>query len=137
LWAVPTIVDPSAETALAPVARSRPGKPCSQVIGAGISGLPKAAGGGNGFGGGLLAAAGAVTVRSSTFTLNEAAGSIGGVNYSRKSGGQAFAQSGRGIGGGIYNATKSLALDASTFLNTAGNTSTTSDPDIYGRYSKI
>jgi hypothetical protein len=89
--------------------------------------------GGAGFGGGLYVAGGTVSLQSSTVTGNNAQGGT-------KGGGGA--SDGPGQGGGIYintyyNPATTVTMDTFTSNNTKNNTSSTSDPNIYGSYTII
>jgi len=81
--------------------------------------------GGDGFGGGLYAAGGSVTLQSDTVTGNAANGGRGG-------------SAGLGEGGGLcIGTTATVYLDAFTLANTANNTASTSNNDIFGSYILI
>jgi hypothetical protein len=97
--------------------------------------------GGNGFGGGLYAASGTITLRNSDIAQN---GAIGG------SGGQATrdaapGQPGQGVGGAVYivvapttgGPLASVSLDAFTVNHTKGNKASTTDNNIHGPYTPI
>jgi hypothetical protein len=86
--------------------------------------------GGAGFGGGLYAAGGTITLRNTNVTNNRAVGGAAG----KGPGGTA----GPGIGGGMYIEADALAvLDALTISKLKRNKATTSDPDIHGPYTLI
>jgi hypothetical protein len=82
--------------------------------------------GGNGFGGGLYAAGGEVTMEDGTVTGNAG------------NGGYSPVAPGMGEGGGLYIATSAaVSLDAFTLANVLNNTASTSDPNIDGSYTLI
>jgi hypothetical protein len=89
--------------------------------------------GGDGFGGGIYAAANAtVSLRGTTVTQNQATGGTGGSAPK----GLPKGADGVGRGGGLYLVpTASAGLDAFTQANTGGNTASTSDNDIFGNFS--
>jgi hypothetical protein len=85
-----------------------------------------ATGGGDGFGGGLHAAGGTLSLYDSTVIQNVARGGSGGNNGNSKAG------DGVGRGGGLY-----LAAAATVFLDvfTQGHVNTNSPDDIVGPYT--
>jgi hypothetical protein len=88
--------------------------------------------GGNGFGGGLYAAAGTVSMLNDTVTSNTAQGGAAGKGGS----GAPDGNSGRGEGGGLYIDVAALAaLDAFTQVNLKHNHASTSYADIDGSYT--
>lgn len=90
--------------------------------------------GGYGFGGGLYAAGGTISLRGVSVTANSAEGGEGG-----QAGGGKFGQpgpDGLGIGGGLYIESDALVvLDAFTLSHFKRNKASTSDPDIAGPYT--
>jgi hypothetical protein len=97
--------------------------------------------GGNGFGGGLYAALGSITVRNSDIKQNGAVGGSGG----KAAGNAAQGQPGQGVGGAVYivvdpitsEPLASVGLDAFTVSHTKGNKASTADNDIHGPYGLI
>jgi hypothetical protein len=88
--------------------------------------------GGNGFGGGLYAAGGTVSLHGSTVAQNTAAGGAGGHGPR----GAPNGTPGLGEGGGLYlDAAAAVCLDAFTQANASHNNASTSDNNIHGSYS--
>jgi hypothetical protein len=95
-----------------------------------------ATGGGNGgvgYGGGLYAAGGTVTLHNSSVTGNTAKGGAGGHGGTGRGVKGADGSPGAGVGGGLYLNTLTY-LDAFTAAHVKGNHASTSDPDIAGGY---
>jgi hypothetical protein len=90
--------------------------------------------GGNGFGGGLYAASGALTLHDTSVTGNTANGGSGGNGAH----GQPRGATGKGVGGGLYiDLPASVGLDAFTVSHVKKNHASTSDDDIHGSYEVI
>jgi hypothetical protein len=88
--------------------------------------------GGHGFGGGLYAAGGTVSLGNTTVTHNTARGGGAGSGGHGASNGAP----GLGEGGGLYlDAAAAVCLDAFTQANVSHNNATTSDSNIHGSYS--
>jgi hypothetical protein len=81
--------------------------------------------GGDGFGGGLYAGGGTISLSNDTVDFNTASGGSGNVN-------------GQGEGGGLYIHTGvKVSLDAFTLANVINNTASTSNNDIFGSYTLV
>jgi hypothetical protein len=90
--------------------------------------------GGNGLGGGLYVAGGAVTLTNTIVSSNVAQGGTGGKGAAPGYNGP----DGVGQGGGIYIATLATAgLDAFTVARLSHNRASTSNNDIYGSYTLL
>jgi hypothetical protein len=89
--------------------------------------------GGNGFGGGLYAAGGTVSLGSTTVDHNTVQGGTGGQGGTN---GGANGTPGLGEGGGLYlDPAAAVCLDAFTLAHFKSNQASTSDPDIHGSYT--
>jgi hypothetical protein len=96
--------------------------------------------GGNGYGGGLHASAGTITLRQASVSRNSAqggAGAPGNPGFPGFPSGQPGLP-GLGEGGGLYiDALATAYLDAFTQANVINNTASTSDPNIHGPWHHI
>jgi len=98
------------------------GRPCYRCGGGAAGGN-----GGNGFGGGLYAAGGTVTLRETIVTSNAAKGGAAG---------QLGDTAGQGVGGGLYIETDAIVcLDTFTAANVKRNRASTSDRNIHGSFT--
>jgi hypothetical protein len=95
--------------------------------------------GGVGYGGGLYAAGGTVTLLDTSVTGNTAQGGTGGRGGSERGlKGKNGLLTGQGVGGGLYLSSAALvSLDAFTLAHVKGNHASTSDHDIYGSYTTL
>lgn len=84
-------------------------------------------GGGAGLGGGIFNNGGTVTIENTTITLNEVGGGNGGGGYW-----YSVTSPGQGVGGGMFNYSGGVSIK-NTIV--AGNSSTTSDSDLYGNFN--
>ena len=98
-------------------ARSKDGNPVFQILFASVPSVGNSASfGGVDLGGGIYVGGGTLTLTNSTISGNEAYGATG-------------------IGGGLYIAGGSVCMDRTTFLAIAGNSASTSSPDIFGLFT--
>jgi hypothetical protein len=96
--------------------------------------------GGNGYGGGLYAAGGKITLLNSEVTQNSANGGQGGhgAKTSKLESATGDGSPGQGIGGGLnIDPLAAVNLDAFTESHTKRNKASTTDNDIHGTYTLI